>query len=246
MPRSFKHRSDETELIDGPGVQKEMLYRNLHELDILNRRFGGHAATMEGIRKLVTEKNRTYHIVDLGCGSGDTLKHIADWAKARKYKVRLTGVDKNGDTINYLNMKSKEYAEITGTVSDYHDFILRTPTIDVVVCSLFCHHLSDNELMGLFANMKRCAREGFVINDLHRNWVAYYGVKYLTLLLNGSPLSRIDGPISVLRAFKSKDLHSLLQNAHIARYMIRRKWPFRYLVIGWTSLPRASSTPGVL
>ena len=236
MQHSFKHRSEETELMDGPDIQKEMLYRNLDELDILNRIFGGHATTMEGIRKLVTEKNRTYHIVDLGCGSGDTLKHIADWAKAHEYEVRLTGVDKNEDTINYLNKKCRKYGEITGIVSDYHDFILRTPTVDVVVCSLFCHHLSDKELLDLFGNIRRSARKGFVINDLHRNWVAYHGVKYLTRLLDGSLLSRIDGPISVSRAFKSKDLHSLLQNAHIARYTIRWKWAFRYLVIGWTSL----------
>jgi ubiquinone/menaquinone biosynthesis C-methylase UbiE len=124
---------------------------------ILNRIFGGHAITVEGIRKLVTEKGRTYHIVDLGCGSGDTLKHIADWARSREYKVRLTGVDKDRDAINSLNEKCKEYAEITGMVSDYHDYVLRTPTVDVVVCYLFCHHLSDKELIDLFGNMLRNA-----------------------------------------------------------------------------------------
>jgi SAM-dependent methyltransferase len=243
MPHSLEHRSDKTELIDGPFVQRELLHRNLHELDILNRLAGGHAGTVGGIRRLVTEKSRTYHIVDLGCGSGDTLKHIAVWARAFGYKVRLTGVDRNRDAIDYLKEKCRDYPEITGTVNDYHDFISSSAKIDVVVCSLFCHHLSDTELLALFGDMKRSVREGFIISDLHRNWIAYYGVKYLTRMMNGSLLSRVDGPVSVLRAFTSKELRSLLRNAHVTRYSVRWKWPFRYLVIARTSPPPDAAVP---
>jgi SAM-dependent methyltransferase len=234
MPNKFKHRSYESELLDAPNIPKELLYQNLRELDFINRILGGHSISMNGIKKLITEKNKIYHIVDLGCGSGATMKRIAAWAKSKGYKVRLTGVDKNADVINYMNDYCKDYSEIRGVVNDYFDFLRTADTIDIIHCSLFCHHLKDDELIELFSNLKRYTKTGFVINDLQRNRLAYYGVLLITHLLNGSALSKNDGPISILRAFKLEELHKLLQKAQMQHYSINRKWAFRYLVVGQT------------
>ncbi len=233
MPNKFKYRSYESELLDAPHIPTELLFQNLRELDFINRILGGHTITMKGIKKLVTEKNKIYHIVDLGCGSGGTMKRIAGWARAKGYKVKLTGVDKNADVINYMNDYCKDYSEISGVVSDYRDFLKTGTKIDIIHCSLFCHHLKDDELAELFSYLKRYTKTGFVINDLQRNWLAYYGVQLITHLLNGSALSKNDGPISILRAFKLEELNTLLQNAQIKNYSINWKWAFRYLVIGY-------------
>jgi len=234
MLNKFKHRSSESELLDAPNIPEELLFQNLRELDFINRTLGGHSITMSGIKKLVTEKNKTYHIIDLGCGSGDTMKRIACWARAKGYKVKLTGVDKNADVINYMNDYCKDYSEISGVVSDYRDFLKTGTTIDIIHCSLFCHHLKDIELVELFSYLKRYTKTGFVINDLQRNWFAYYGVQIITHLLNGSALSKNDGPISILRAFKLKELNTLLQKVQIQNYSINWKWAFRYLIISKT------------
>ena len=232
MRYSFRDRSEKSELLDASDISRELLWQNLHELDILNRALGGHAITMEGIKELVTDKRKTYHIADLGCGSGDILKHIADWAKGHGYHVRLTGVDKKPDAISYLNKNCRGYAEISGTIADYRDFLLENAAIDIICCSLFCHHLNDDELIELISDMKKRATTGFIINDLRRNRFAYYGVKCLTSLLRSSLLSKNDGPVSVLRAFRARELDSLLQKADAAKYSIKRKWAFRYLVVG--------------
>lgn len=232
MPNKFKYRSYESELLDAPHIPAELLFQNLRELDFINRILGGHIITMKGIKKLVTEKNKIYHIVDLGCGSGGTMKRIAGWARAKGYKVKLTGVDKNADVINYMNDYCKDYSEISGVVSDYRDFLTTGTKIDIIHCSLFCHHLKDDELTELFSYLKRYTKTGFIINDLQRNWLAYYGVQLITHLLNGSALSKNDGPISILRAFKLEELNALLQNAQIKNYSINWKWAFRYLIIG--------------
>jgi SAM-dependent methyltransferase len=234
MSGKFKYRSHKAELMDAFYIRKELLYQNLHELDILNRTLGGHAITLSGIKKLVTDKTKTYHIVDLGCGSGDTLKRIALWAREYDYKVRLTGVDINTDAINYLEVHCADYPEINGVVSDWHDFLNDNNAIDIIHCSLFCHHLHDDELAELFNLIRHYAKTGFVINDLRRNRIAYYCVFFLTRLLNGSNLSKNDGPLSVLRGFKSLELDVLIQNAEIKYYSIDRRWAFRYLIIGKT------------
>lgn len=221
-------------MMDAPDILGELLNQNLHELDLLNRTLGGHAITLSGIKKLVTDKTRTYHIVDLGCGSGDTLKHIANWARTNNYKVRLTGIDINADAINYLKHQCKEYPEISGVVSDWHDYLLMDNAINIIHCSLFCHHLADENLAALFDLIHSQAKSGFVINDLRRNWLAYYCVFVLTRLLKGSVLSKHDGPLSVLHGFKSSEFKTILEQAQIKQYVIKKKWAFRFLIIGFT------------
>jgi hypothetical protein len=70
-----------------------------------------------------------------------------------------------------------------------------------------------------------------VINDLQRNPLAYYGVWFLTRLLNGSALAKHDGPVSVLRAFKRREIETLIQRAGLMDFSIQWKWAFRYLVV---------------
>jgi SAM-dependent methyltransferase len=233
MPGKFKYRSTDGEMMDAPFIGKELLFQNLHELDILNRNLGGHAITICGIKQLVTDKNKTYHIVDLGCGSGDALKRIAIWARAHDFKVRLTGIDINGYAIHYLENHCKDFPEISGKVCDWQEYLKGDITIDIIHCSLFCHHLHGDELDILFNIMRQQAITGFVINDLRRNWFAYYSVYILTRFLHGSVLSKNDGPISVLRGFKSAEILGFIQNAGIKHYSIKRKWAFRFLIIGF-------------
>ena len=233
MPGKFKYRSSKAEMMDAPYIRRELLFQNLHELNILNKTLGGHAITLSGIKKLVTDKNKNYHIVDLGCGSGDSLKNIAIWARSHNFKVKLTGIDINSDAIKYLENHCREYPEISGKVSDWEEYLKDNNSIDIIHCSLFCHHLHDDELGILFNMMRQQAMTGFVINDLRRSWFAYFCVYVFTRLLNGSVLSKNDGPISVLRGFKSYEIISMMRKAKINQYTIQRKWAFRFLINGF-------------
>ena len=228
---SFKNRSGQPEMMDAPDIPIQLLHKNLGELDILNRYLGGHSISISGIKQLMTDRMKVYHIVDLGCGSGDVLKYIARWARSNKFQVKLTGIDRNQDAIKYLNRNCSDYPEISGITSDYKDFLETEPKIDIVHCSLFCHHLNDGELLEFFSYLKIYARDGFVINDLQRSSIAYYSVWFLTRLLRGSTLSQHDGPVSVLRAFTRHELIILLQTAGLKEISIQWRWAFRYLVV---------------
>ena len=234
MPNKFTYRSDEKELLDEFNSSTELLFKNLKELDILNRTTGGHVLSLKGIKQLITDHHKTYHVVDLGCGSGDSLKAMAVWARRNKYKVRLTGVDLNPEVIDYLKIHCSDYPEISGVVSGYHEY-LNAESIDIVHCSLFCHHLSDEELLELFSHFRQHVGTGFIINDLQRQWLAYYSAWFFTRLLNGTSLSKNDGPVSVLRGFKQEELVSLLNMADIRDYSLRKERLFRFLIIGKTT-----------
>lgn len=232
MSNKFTYRSKEKELLDEPNILKGLLFKNLKELDILNRTTGGHSISLKGTKQLITDHQKIYHIVDLGCGSGDALKAIADWARLNNYKVKLTGVDMNADAIDYLKTHCVNYPEIIGITADYKDYLTRDNFIDIVHCSLFCHHLTDDELLHLFTYFRQYVKIGFIINDLHRHWLAYYSAFFFTRLLNGTKLAKNDGPISVLRGFKSEELIFLLNKANIKNYFLQKEWLFRFLIVG--------------
>lgn len=227
----FSHRSYELELLDAPNIPKELLFKNLRELDVVNRLLGGHTITLSGIKTLVVDKTKTYRIVDIGCGGGDAMKQIANWAKTNNFKVELIGVDMNADAIQFMKDECKEFSNITGLVSDYRDYLKSNTDVDIVHCSLFCHHLKDDELIELFQFLNQFAKVGFIINDLQRHWFAYFSIKFLTRLMNGSELVKNDAPLSVLRGFRKGELNDLLQKALVKEFSIKWKWAFRYLAL---------------
>lgn len=236
MKGKFKKRSLQEEMLDSPNVSTRLLVQNLRELDFLNRHFGGHAVSLSGLKQLVKDKNRIYRIADLGCGSGDWLRYTARWARKNNYKMELTGVDRNADAIRYLVRKSSNFPEIKGFTGSYQEY-LQSETADIYHCGLFCHHLDDDELPALIRTMKTKASVGFVINDLQRSPAAYYGAKAFTSVFRGSPLSRHDGPVSVLRGFRKKEIEDLLRNVGVSDYRISGRPFFRFLVV-------ARSSPG--
>lgn len=236
MPNKFSHRSHEKELLDQPDIQPDLLFKNLRELDILNRTTGGHAISLKGIKQLITDPGKTHHVVDLGCGSGDVLTAIADWARSKHFSVRLTGVDRNASAIVYLKTHCSGYPEISGIHADYREYLKENEDIDVVHCSLFCHHLQDDELKHLFIYFRQHLTSGFIINDLHRHWLAYYSAWLLPRLLNGTVLAKNDGPISVLRGFRVPELTGLLHHAGIRNYSIQKEFLFRYLLVSKTRM----------
>jgi SAM-dependent methyltransferase len=236
MSTKFSNRSYEAELLDAPDIPRELLFQNLRELDVVNRMLGGHAITLAGIKKLVNDKTKTYVIADIGCGGGDALLAIAKWAKKKAYRVKLIGVDMNADAIAYMDEQCKAYPEISSVVSSYEVFLQTYLTIDIIHCSLFCHHLADQQLIELVEQIGQRAKIGFIINDLQRHWFAYYSIKFLTRLLNGSALVKNDAPLSVLRGFRKKELGHILQKGKAGDAIIKWRWAFRYLVIkSWNS-----------
>ena len=137
----------------------------------------------------------------------------------------------NMDCVSYMKKACADFPEIDGVVMDYREYLKTENQVDIIHCSLFCHHLKDEELVELFQKIDKYSGIGFIINDLQRHWFAYYSIKFLTCLLKGSSLVKNDAPLSVLRAFKKNELKNLLDKAAVKNYSIKWKWAFRYLVV---------------
>ncbi len=230
MRLNFTHRSTELELLDGENIPTQALYQNLKELAFINTYLGGFQITIQGIASFITDKNKLYHLVDIGCGGGDNMLAIARWAKKNKYQVKLTGVDLKEDAIAYAKENCKAFPNIEFLITDYKKAQFNTQ-VDLIVSSLFCHHLTHSQVLECLGWMQKTAKMGFIINDLQRNKIAYYSIKFLTALFSKSYLVKNDAAVSVSRGFKKNEFQKLMQEAGLTQTTIEWKWAFRYLVI---------------
>lgn len=228
---NWRQRSYEKELLDDQSNPFEEIRVNMKELDTINHWLGGHAITLQGMRKLagMTAKRsgRTpISVCEIGCGGGDNLRVIRDWARKQGIQVELTGIDINPSCIRFATGRLPEARFIE---SDYR-LVIFEENPDIIFSSLFCHHFNDDELVDQLKWMRVRSRTGFFINDLHRHRLAWLSIKILTGLLSRSRLVKNDAPLSVQRGFSKAELNALLLRSGISEYFIHWKWAFRWLV----------------
>ena len=229
----FRHRSYEKEFLDNSIIATGDLYQNLIELDIINAYLGGYKASLKGLSEILKLNTTIKTILDIGFGGGDSIKLFSNFALKSKLKLFFYGVDLNNDCINYANDNLSEIPN-KKLICDYYRNI--TPEllgkIDLIHCSLFLHHLNDEEIISL---LKFCKQHNCILlaNDLHRNPLAYYSIKVLTYLFSKSWMVKNDACLSVKRAFKKSELKALLEKAGYTDYAIKWSWAFRYIVIAY-------------
>ncbi|WP_245532632.1 methyltransferase domain-containing protein [Bernardetia litoralis] len=207
---NFKTRSYKKELMDDLDLASKDLKKNLDELEFINTTLGGYKVLTSALDMLYEENKidtkTSVTLADIGSGGGDTLRQIAKWFDKKHIETKLTGIDANDFMINYAQNKSKKYPQINYEKLNVFDINSKNENkYDWATMSLFCHHFTDEELILIFKNIQKLTSKGFIINDLHRNPIAYYSIYFLTRLFNGSYLVKNDAPLSVLRAFKKQN-----------------------------------------
>ena len=228
MP-SFANRSYKHELLDDPKIPFADIRRNMQELDTINTLLGGHAITIKGLQKLLTDKQQNnVHICEIGCGGGDNLRAIDKWLRKKNLSASYTGIDINPHCIAHATATAGlDHAQ--WITADYKDVRFDNKP-GIIFSSLFCHHFTDDELVSMLRWMQANSSIGFFINDLHRHRLAYHSIKLLTAAFSRSYLVKNDAPLSVLRGFSKKELDRLMQQAGLLNYSIEWKWAFRWLI----------------
>lgn len=228
----FKNRAYEEELMDDLTASGPVIPQTLRELETINKWLGGNYVTIDGIVKLIRRKNpQKLVIADLGCGGGDILKLVARWAASKKLEVELVGFDANPHIIDYARENCKDFDNISFEVQDIFSEEFRQREFDIILCTLFTHHFTDEQLTGIFRQFKSQAKVGVVINDLHRHWFAFHSISILTRLFSKSEMVRHDASLSVLRSFKRSELVQLMKDAEIGWFSLKWMWAFRWQLV---------------
>jgi 2-polyprenyl-3-methyl-5-hydroxy-6-metoxy-1,4-benzoquinol methylase len=224
-----RQRSQDPEIMDDFAMTGDTLRNSLDQIARINRWLGGNQVTIDGVKRLTQHlpPEQELHLIDLGCGNGDLLRILARWGRRQGRRLRLTGIDANAYTIDYARSLSKDFPEI-----EYRTELLPSPWLaetdyDIVLCTLFLHHFPTTELLELLQILHQRARQGIVVNDLHRHRLAYFLFQLITLPISNR-MVREDGLVSILRGFKRPELQRWAQSLAPARSTIRWRWAFRY------------------
>ncbi|WP_145856957.1 methyltransferase domain-containing protein [Pedobacter suwonensis] len=230
MPVNTEFRSTAPEIMDDFAMEGEILRDALDKIASINQLLGGNKVTLAGVKMLIASKpsDQVFRITDIGCGNGDMLRTLADYAKKKGLHFILKGIDANKFTISHAQSLSTNYPNITYACSDVFDDLSKTEPCDIMLCTLTLHHFKDEEIINLLQSFKRSATMGIVINDLQRSAIAYYLFKALCYVFRLNDMSREDGLISILRGFKRADLLKYTKQLNLKSSSIKWKWAFRY------------------
>src|SRR5262249_49359045 len=101
---------------------------------------------------------------------------------------------------------------------------------DGVGCSLFLHHLTEEDAVSLLRHMAAAARPLGVGCDPRRSVGGMALASLGTRLLSASPVVHTDGPRSVAAAFTCAEARDLARRAGLEGAVVRRRWPYRFLL----------------
>jgi 2-polyprenyl-3-methyl-5-hydroxy-6-metoxy-1,4-benzoquinol methylase len=230
---TLRQRRRRPELMDQPGLDEERHIQALHGLERINRWTAAARLVWPGIceaaRLAAPNKLR---VLDVATGAADTPIRLWHQAQAIGLPLEIAACDRSATALAHARRQAEQSA---AAVRFFHFDILSGPlpeTYDVVVCSLFLHHLADDEAVQALETMGRAATRLVLVQDLRRClmgwWLAYLG----TRLLSVSPIVHFDGPASVAGAFSAVEMGQLAQRAGLHGAKTTRHWPCR-LLLNW-------------
>jgi 2-polyprenyl-3-methyl-5-hydroxy-6-metoxy-1,4-benzoquinol methylase len=228
VPFALPGRRHVDELMDGPAVTFDDYRACLADLARVNRLSLGYRPTLAFLDRVAAGMDRLM-ILDVASGHGDMLRAIHRWAERRGLVVELTGLDLNPKAAAVAGEATPRAMAIRYETGDV--FALDPGRrFDVVVSSLFTHHLTDADLLAFVGLMERTARVGWFVNDLHRHPLPDLFLRLAMPMARLHPMVVHDGPVSVRRAFVREDWERLLDAAGIAPERREIAWwtPFRW------------------
>ncbi len=212
-------------------ITDERLERALRDLRRVNWWLGAHSASLKALQPLLRGGDPV-RLLDVATGGADFPEYLLRYAP----QVLSTGLDIHPETLQYARKRLERRVgpEASEKVRLVEGDALNLPfadnTFDVAVTSLFMHHLEEAKAVRMLGELNRVARFGFIVNDLHRHPMAYYGVMVWGLVTNASEMFWHDGPLSVLKGFTREELRWILRAAELEGASVTWRWAFRWII----------------
>ena len=212
-------RSTELELLDTGAYTQEEYADCLKKLGQVGRWLGGDRATRKALKALTPAPAS---ILDVGCGGGYFLNSLLTSFP----NTELHGIDLNPEAISYAEKEQSQLIKFTC------EELEKIPSghYDVVISTLVCHHLKDEDLVPFINECKRVAKRMVILNDLHRHPLASISYSLIAPWLFRNRLITLDGKASIRRAFTASDWKRLLPKTEAQKWEITWHWAFRWIV----------------
>ena len=231
MLDQFRQRSLQLEHLDKGDYTPEEYEGCIIELQRVNRWLGDASALRGSLLKDVERSNlRSFSVVDIGAGSGELLRVVADWAQETDRRAQLTGVELNARSAKAIGEHSQRFPAISAVRGDALRLPFADNQFDYAICSLFTHHFRNDQVVSILRELSRVAKRRMFVIDLHRHPAAYYFYTTVGRLFLHNRLIREDGALSILRSFVPQELAGLAQQAELQDIEVARRFPYRLVL----------------
>lgn len=224
------------ELMDDPALDAEEHLAALHALGRINALSLTATHLARTIKRLVAlgpDASKPLHVVDVACGGGDVTVALA---RRLGPACRVTGIDMSPRAVaRAADLAARRKAE--NASFEVRDVLAAgCPACDVVVTSLFLHHLDDEPAAAMVRRLATAARIGGVISDLVRSRRGLVLAHLATRVLTRSRVAQVDGPLSVRAARTLPEYRLLMERAGLSAATLEAIWPERVLIT-WQTPP---------
>jgi hypothetical protein len=156
------------------------------------------------------------------------LRAVASWAARARLTVELAGIDLNPQSAQLARAATPGSMQIQYLTGDVFAHKPSRP-YDVIINSLFMHHMNEDQTVAMLRWMAAHSRLGFFVNDLHRHRVAYEFIRVFTRCFGFNRMIRHDAPLSVARSFRTADWLGYAARADLdrSRLTVTWHWAFR-------------------
>ncbi|MCH8805696.1 MAG: methyltransferase domain-containing protein [Planctomycetes bacterium] len=227
----MRRRERRPEIMDDPALEPERHRRALHGLARVNRWSDSAGILWPALREAARRNGRrALRVLDIATGGGDVPIRLWRRARASGVPFAIDGCDVSSRAVEHARESADRAAAEVGLF--VHDALAGDlPTgYDVLISSLFLHHLDDGSATTLLRAMAAAASRMILINDLRRS-PAGLALAYLgTRLLLTSDVVRSDGVLSVRAAFTLREVREVTIRAGLSRAKINRRAPCRFLL----------------
>lgn len=218
------------ERMDDPALDPREHDLALVGLARINRWTGSVGILWPVIRDEARSLGRPLRLLDVATGSGDIPVSLAKRAKKAGISLTVSGCDVSETAIAAATCRAKK--ENVEATFFRHD-VLNAPLpmgYDIVLASLFLHHLTDDEAIRVIKAMALAAGRMVVISDLSRSSFNKGLVWIGCRLLSRSPVVHFDGPVSVKAAFTPLEATELAIRAGLTGATVTPRFPCRWLL----------------
>ncbi len=180
----------------------------------------------------ITPTNRSpLRILDIASGGGDVIRGIAKLAVGQGVAIEAHGCDINPTAVEYAQKVADQSDLSCAKFFQFNALDDEMPEgYDVVMCTLFLHHLTEADARRLLSRMANAARRFVLVDDLRRNRLGYLYAWAGGRLLTRSHIIHTDGPLSVRAAFSVDEVSQLARDAGWRDVQFQFHWPQRYLM----------------
>ena len=224
-------RDRQPELMDDPNLDPALHQQALAGLRRVHAISGTVSTLWNQIRQLAEQTpDATLRVLDVACGGGDVAVALAKKSQRHGLSIEFSGCDFSQTAINFASAgAAKQRVEVHFFRADAIAEPLPAD-YDVVVCSLFLHHLDEADAVKLLQSMKQAARRVVLISDLLRSRLGYVLTWCGLRILTRSRICHVDGPLSVRAAFTAQEVLDLATSAELSGATLTRHWPERFLL----------------